>query len=61
MCGFVLTETITDICDFYHEQCWEQWLRKTANGLTGSREEVLKLPRTVARLLSGKSLSTPGE
>jgi len=49
MCGFVLAEIITYICDFHREQCWERWLRKTENGLTGSREEVLKLLRTVAK------------
>ncbi|CAB4019209.1 Calcium-responsive transcription factor, partial [Paramuricea clavata] len=43
------TDTTTYICDFYIEQCWERWLRKTDNGLSKSREEVLLLLRNVAK------------
>lgn len=46
---FISTGTITYICDFHREQCWERWLRKADNGLNDKREEVLSLLRNVAK------------
>ena len=52
---FVSTDTTTYICDFHREQCWERWLRKTENGLTDSRTEVLTLLRNVAKSATPES------
>ena len=46
---FYLIDTTTYICDFHREQSWERWRRKTENGLSESREEVLSLLRNVAK------------
>ena len=51
-----LTDTTTYICDFHREQCWDRWLRKSENGLTASREEVLTLLRSVAKSSTKESL-----
>eukprot|EP00794_Sanderia_malayensis_P004341 gene4341-4918_t len=39
----------TFICDFHREQAWERWLRKTSNGCTNIRTEVLHMLRRIAR------------
>ena len=54
--NFGLTDTTTYICDFHREQCWDRWLRKSENGLTASREEVLTLLRNVAKSSTKESL-----
>ncbi len=50
----ILSDTTTYICDFHREQCWERWLRKTDNGLSKSREEVLPLLCNVAKSTTEK-------
>ena len=45
------------LCAFHREQSWVRWLNHSKNGLTQSKEDVLKLLRTVADSLDAKSLN----
>ena len=49
MLNYLSLGTTTYICDFHREQCWERWLRKTDNGLSDQKGEVLQLLRNVAK------------
>eukprot|EP00794_Sanderia_malayensis_P002202 gene2202-2507_t len=39
----------TLLCDFHREQAWDRWLRKTANGCSQIRTDVLEMLRRIAR------------
>ena len=54
---FYLIDTTTYICDFHREQSWERWLRKTENGLSESREEVLSLSKKICKSQTSDILS----
>ena len=36
------------LCDFHHEQAWERWVSKTANGVVVHKEEILVRLRGIA-------------
>ena len=44
------------LCTFHREQSWVRWLSKTKNGLSQSKESVLKLLRAVADSLDVENL-----
>lgn len=38
----------TFICDFHREKAWMEWTSKVDNGVTGTREECLRMLRKIA-------------
>ena len=46
---FLFTETHVHVCDFHREKAWNEWVSKTTNGVTESREVVLQYLRNIAK------------
>ena len=36
------------ICDFHREQAWDRWVKKSENGVAGTKDIVLHLLREIA-------------
>ena len=45
---FFLTDTQVILCNFHREQAWDRWCKKYGNGVSGCKDEVLKLLRAIA-------------
>lgn len=43
-----LLESKVFLCDFHREKAWLEWISKSDNGVSGNKDEVLCLLRSIA-------------
>lgn len=44
-------ETYVHVCDFHRKKAWNEWVSKTSNGVSESRDEVLQYLSNIAKKL----------